>query len=87
MQKHQDIYNNIINKCIYLGGFEASAIKNRIEKRLEGIMKIDEEFSEKLQKYIEASDCNWKNYSITDISGAIGTHVGPGAFAVAFFKK
>ena len=55
MQKHQDIYNNIINKCIYLGGFEASAIKNRIEKRLEGIMKIDEEFSEKLQKYIEAT--------------------------------
>ena len=43
--------------------------------------------NELLQKYIEASDCNWENYSITDISGAIGTHVGPGAFAVAFFKK
>ena len=53
MQKHQDIYNNIINKNIYLGGFEASAIKNRIEKRLEGIMKFDEEFSAKLEKYIE----------------------------------
>ena len=53
MQKHQDIYNNIINKNIYLGGFQASAIKNRIEKRLEGIMKFDEEFSAKLEKYIE----------------------------------
>ena len=42
---------------------------------------------ELLQKYIESSDCNWHNYSITDLSGVIGTHVGPGAFAVAFFKK
>ena len=55
MQKHQEIYNSIINKSIYLGGFEASAIKNKIEKRLEGIMKIDEEFSEKLEKYIETT--------------------------------
>lgn len=46
---------------------------------------------ELLQKYIEASEFNWAEnktvYSITDISGAIGTHVGPGAYAVAYFKK
>lgn len=40
-----------------------------------------------LQKYLEVSDCQWHNHSITDISGVIGTHVGPGAFAVAYFKK
>ena len=43
--------------------------------------------SDLLQKYLEASDCQWHNHSITDISGVIGTHVGPGAFAVAYFKK
>ena len=42
---------------------------------------------ELLQKYLESSDCKWEGYSITDISGVIGTHVGPGAFAVAYFKK
>lgn len=40
-----------------------------------------------LKKYIESSDCNWHDYTITDLSGVIGTHVGPGAFAVAYFKK
>ncbi len=55
MQKHQEIYNCIINKNIYLGGFEAEVIKDKVVKRLEGIMKIDEEFSERLEKYIETT--------------------------------
>ncbi len=44
-----------------------------------------------LKKYIEDSSDLWKEY--TDklpcalIGGIIGTHVGPGAVAVAFFKK
>ena len=42
---------------------------------------------ELLQKYIASSDYHWNSYTITDISGAVGTHVGPGAYAVAFFKK
>lgn len=42
---------------------------------------------ELLQKYIASSDCDWNSCTLTDISGAIGTHVGPGAYAVAFFKK
>ena len=44
-----------------------------------------------LQKYIRDSESLWKGY--TDhvpyhmIGSTIGTHVGPGAFAVAFFAK
>ena len=55
MQKHPEIYNSIINKSIHLGGLSVASIKNRIVKRLEGIMKIDDEFSEKLEKYIETT--------------------------------
>lgn len=55
MQKHPEIYNSIINKSIHIGGFSAASIKNKIIKRLEGIMKIDDEFSENLEKYIETT--------------------------------
>ncbi|MDE7435350.1 MAG: DegV family EDD domain-containing protein [Lachnospiraceae bacterium] len=44
-----------------------------------------------LQKYIWDSETLWKdgveNLSFTLVGGAIGTHVGPGAIAVAFFAK
>ncbi len=44
-----------------------------------------------LQKYIEDSSALWKgqteNLRISTIGCIIGTHVGPGAVAVAFFKK
>ena len=45
---------------------------------------------ELLQKYVEESAVVYagvNNVDQTMISGAIGTHVGPGAYAVAFFKK
>jgi len=45
---------------------------------------------ELLQKYMEESASVYAGVSGTDctiISGAIGTHVGPGAYAAAFFKK
>lgn len=44
-----------------------------------------------LQKYIWDSEALWKdgveNLSFTLVGGAIGTHVGPGAIAVAFFAQ
>lgn len=43
-----------------------------------------------LQKYIKDSEALWKEHTdslnITTVGGAIGTHVGPGAIAVAFFS-
>lgn len=45
-----------------------------------------------LQKYIEDSRALWADHAETlpppcTVGGAIGTHVGPGAIAVAFFRK
>ncbi len=44
-----------------------------------------------LQKYIEDSKCLWQGHDdclvISPIGSTIGTHVGPGAIAVAFFEK
>lgn len=44
-----------------------------------------------LLKYIEDSEHLWKDYlselRYTTIGSVVGTHVGPGAIAVAFFKK
>lgn len=44
-----------------------------------------------LQKYIKDSEAFWKNHTedlpIGTVGGTIGTHVGPGAIAVAFFAK
>ena len=45
---------------------------------------------ELLQKYVEESEAEFANVCDLNrpmISGAIGTHVGPGAYAVAFFHK
>ena len=44
-----------------------------------------------LQKYMEDSRSLWadgaKELRFTSIGSVIGTHAGPGAIAVAFFKK
>lgn len=44
-----------------------------------------------LQKYIQDSAELWRGRAdalpITTVSGAVGTHAGPGAIAVAFFRK
>ncbi len=46
---------------------------------------------ELLRKYIEDSRALWEGYvdslPMSTIGGTIGTHVGPGAIAVAFFEK
>ena len=44
-----------------------------------------------LRKYIQDSDALWKDYRdelpVSTIGSVVGTHAGPGAIAVAFFKK
>ena len=44
-----------------------------------------------LKKYIEDSKTMWENYSaqlpVAVVGSIVGTHAGPGAIAVAFFKK
>ena len=44
-----------------------------------------------LRKYIEDSSALWSGHTdalpICTVGGTIGTHVGPGAVAVAFFRK
>ena len=43
-----------------------------------------------LQKYIQDSKALWAgqvdSLPVTTVGGAVGTHVGPGAIAVAFFR-
>ena len=45
---------------------------------------------ELLQKYIHDSEHLWKDYAkelpVSTLGATIGTHVGPGAVAVAFFE-
>ena len=53
VQKHPLMMSNIINKKIYIDGFDVQKIKNKILNRLEGITKIDEEFSQNIEEYIE----------------------------------
>lgn len=44
-----------------------------------------------LQKYIDDSRCLWEGHTqslpVSTIGGVIGTHVGPGAIGVAYFRK
>ena len=44
-----------------------------------------------LQKYVADSAALWESFveelPVTDIGSVVGTHVGPGAIATAFFKK
>ena len=53
MQKHPVILNYVINKKINIKGFDVSKIKEKVINRLENIMKIDDEFSEELERYIQ----------------------------------
>lgn len=55
MIKHPDILNKIVNKTITIKGFDVSKIKARVVERLENITKIDDEFSEQLERYIEST--------------------------------
>lgn len=52
MQKHPVILDSIVNKKIYIDGFDVSKIKEKVIGKLENIMKIDEEFSSNLEDYI-----------------------------------
>ena len=55
MQKHPAILDTIINRKIYIEGFDVSKIKAKVLQRLENIMKIDDEFSESLEKHIQTT--------------------------------
>lgn len=55
MIKHPIILDSLVNKKIYIKGFDALRIKSKVIERLENIMKIDEEFSEKLEEYIKST--------------------------------
>ncbi|MBR3614816.1 MAG: AAA family ATPase [Clostridia bacterium] len=52
MKKHPEILDTIVNKKIWINGFDVLKIKEKVINRLENIMKIDDEFSEDLEKYI-----------------------------------
>lgn len=54
-QKHSNIESIIINRKIHLKGFDYLRIKNKILDRLEGVLKIDNEFSDNLEKYIKST--------------------------------
>lgn len=55
MKKHPDIENIIINKKVYIEGFDIEKIKSKVIERLENIMKITDEFSEALENYIRST--------------------------------
>lgn len=74
--------NTMMNKEIEAAGGVDSA-----KPVLAGYTGLTDEL---LQKYVEESEGVFAEVNALDstmISGAIGTHVGPGAYAVAFFKK
>ena len=52
-QKHPLIEESIINKKIYINGFDVFKIKEKIIKKLKNIMELNEEFESELQLYIE----------------------------------
>lgn len=52
-QKHPMIINNIINKKIYLDGFNVQKIKEKILNRLQEITQISDEFSQNIEEYIK----------------------------------
>ncbi len=51
-QKHPMIINNIINKKIYLDGFDVQKIKEKLLNRLEEVTHISDEFSQNIEEYI-----------------------------------
>ena len=74
--------NTMLNKEVAaVGGVDAA------KPMLFGYTGLTDEL---LQKYLDESEAVYNAVEQKDstlISGAIGTHVGPGAYAVAFFKK
>lgn len=53
VQKHPSIEKSLINKKIYIDGFSAEKIQEKIVKKLNAIMQVDEEFLKELKTYIE----------------------------------
>ena len=53
VQKHPSIEKSLINKKIYIDGFSAEKIQEKIVKKLNAIMQVDEEFLKELKAYIE----------------------------------
>ncbi|MBO5362793.1 MAG: DegV family protein, partial [Clostridia bacterium] len=75
--------NNLLNKLVQeSGGIDFSMPFGAIYSGLNDAL---------LQKYIADSAALWKNHAdnvpIYPVGGTIGTHVGPGAIGVAFFKN
>ena len=63
-EKHPAIVNTLINKKIYIDGYDVQKIKHELVKKLQTIMKIDNEFLKELEKYIEDTyDSNTVNES------------------------
>lgn len=54
-QKHPLIESTLINKKINIDGFDVQKIKEKVLKKLDGILEIDEEFSHDLEKYIKST--------------------------------
>ena len=52
-QKHPEIYNTLINKKIKIKELTIEIIKAKLLERLECVLKIDQEFEEKIEEYIK----------------------------------
>ena len=52
-EKHPAIESTLINKKIYIDGFDVEKIRNKVVQKLETIMKIDNAFLDELTTYIE----------------------------------
>ncbi len=54
-QKHPTIESSVINKKIYIDGFNVQLIKEKVIQKLQNIMKPNKEFIEDLEKYIQST--------------------------------
>ena len=52
-QKHPQILTNLLNEKIYVDGFDVEIIKEKVLRRLKGIMTISDEFDSALSSYIK----------------------------------
>lgn len=52
-QKHPNIQENLINKKIYIDGFDVETIKSKVVQKLKSITEINQEFLEELEEYIK----------------------------------
>ena len=53
--KHPAIESTIVNRKIHIDGFDAEKIKEKIIRRLENVMQIDDAFKGELDRYIKAT--------------------------------